>query len=465
MQTFFTTNSPKLWGELCDVVRLFVEARSIEDRCSGCGVFIRHIFGSDFHVCELFIDGEKKSSHVLMSANSTDKQAKRSAKIAIYRCLRDYYGDVPWGSLTGVRPTRLFRETAKLYGVDSTESIFLNEFDVSPEKTALVKKICQNQADLIAPPEVLDVYISIPFCVSRCAYCSFSSTLADEKIMDKYVGALLRELSLLDELHGKRRCVYIGGGTPTALPLRELERVVNYAAQLGAVEFTVEAGRPDTITQEKLQLLKGANVSRISVNTQTTSTETLERIGRAHTADDFFRAFEMAQKVGFDEINTDLIVGLPGEDMDIFMRSLNETIALSPTNITIHTLAIKRASSFGISNERRFVSDAQAQAILSSAHETLEAAGYVPYYMYRQKYMTGNLENVGYTIPGHACLYNVDIMEETANVAAFGAGAISKFLFPGENRLERAPNVKDITHYLTRTMEMAERKRLLFLGR
>ena len=391
------------------------------------------------------------------------KYKKRRAKQAVYRCLRDFFGgDRPWGSLTGVRPTKLYRETP------DAKAVFLEEFDVSTEKTALVRKICAIQRSFIesVAENDLDVYIGIPFCASKCAYCSFASSVATKTGQREraYVDALLSELSILPELaRGKRiRSVYIGGGTPTALAPAELERVLDAAMGIGAPEFTVEAGRPDTITPEKLKLIRQSGSNRISVNCQTTRDETLQIIGRAHTAADFFRAFALAAACGFENVNTDLILGLPGEDGAAFMHSLDDVLSLQPENITVHTLAIKRASEFGMRNVGRFLGADAAQRLLSQAHTALEAAGYEPYYMYRQKYMTGNMENVGYARSGKCCVYNIDMMEETASILSFGAGAMSKRVFPAENRIERAANVKDISLYIERWEEMAARKAALF---
>ena len=255
----------------------------------------------------------------------------------------------------------------------------------------------------------------------------------------------------------------MGGGTPTALSEAHLERVLERAAQIaqGADEFTVEAGRPDTITPEKLRIIKESGAGRVSVNAQTLCDETLARIGRRHTAREFFDAYEKAAGFGFD-INVDVIAGLPGEDAGRLMDTLRPIIGLAPANITVHTLAVKRASAFAAENLDTLPTDAETASAVEQARQTLEQAGYRAYYMYRQKYMKGSQENAGYTRSGKACLYNIDNMEELCDVMAFGAGAISKRIFSAEARIERAANIKDLRMYLARLDDVLERKRALF---
>jgi oxygen-independent coproporphyrinogen-3 oxidase len=273
---------------------------------------------------------------------------------------------------------------------------------------------------------------------------------------DQYVAALLRELSEADRRIGGRRVrsVYIGGGTPTALGAANLETVLARAAKIaaGAGEFTVEAGRPDTITEEKLKAIKNAGAGRVSVNPQTLKASTLERIGRRHTSEDFFTAYGMARDLGFT-VNVDLIAGLPEERLEDVMATLGSVIALSPENITVHTLAVKRASKFAETNMGAFPGDTETALMVSAAADRLKAAGYNPYYMYRQKYMKGSLENAGYAKPGCECLYNIDNMEELCSVEAFGAGAISKLVINHGERIERAANTKDLRLYISGRQE------------
>ena len=320
------------------------------------------------------------------------------------------------------------------------------------------------------PDDEYDLYIGIPFCTTRCAYCSFASgELGNGALVEPYLAALKREMALSAALMAERglklRAAYMGGGTPTALTADQLASLLDEALRLfpGAREWTVEAGRPDTIGKGKLRILKERGVERISVNPQTFSDETLRVIGRAHTAQQTIDAFNLAREMGIHHINMDLIAALPGETEADFARSLEKTIALNPESVTVHTLAIKRSSRLHLEN--RYHADAEAAArMVTDARETLGGAGYRPYYLYRQKYMAGNLENVGYAKPGYACLYNIDNMEETTRILALGAGAITKWLFPRERRIERAPNVRNIEQYIDRADEMADRKRTLIMS-
>ena len=344
-------------------------------------------------------------------------------------------------------------------------------FYVSPEKAQLLSDILDMQRGLIdTPDDEYDLYIGIPFCTTRCAYCSFASgELGDGALVEPYLAALKREMALSAALMAERglklRAAYMGGGTPTALTAGQLASLLDEALRLfpGAREWTVEAGRPDTIDKDKLRVLKEHGIERISVNPQTFSDETLRVIGRAHTAQQTINAFNLAREMGIHHINMDLIAALPGETEADFARSLEKTIALSPESVTVHTLAIKRSSR--LHEENRYRADADAAArMVTYARETLGGALYRPYYLYRQKYMAGNLENVGYARSGYACLYNIDNMEETTRILALGAGAITKWLFPRERRIERAPNVRNIEQYIDRAEEMADRKRTLIMS-
>lgn len=481
--TYLKTNELRFRNELSDEIRLFINEVKIPltEEIADSGFTVCHYFyaenGTWYNSCELYEDGEIVSEHTeecgaVAEENVLEnkKIRVRYAKLSVFGCLSAYFGiDKKWGALTGIRPTKLYRQTSNRSGEKAAERLFINDFFVSKEKFSLVRSICETQAQYISGIDLkkdIDIYIGIPFCVTRCSYCSFSSglTTKDGLAEERYVTALLREIELTrDMIFGRNvRCVYIGGGTPTSLCEELLEKVVNSAAGFNAREFTVEAGRPDTITENKLKILRASGVSRISINAQTTSDATLERIGRAHTASEFFAAFEMARRAGFDDINTDLIIGLPGEGKGEFMRSLKDVASLLPENLTIHTLAIKRASKFGMENEKGFMSGDDAEAAIESSRELTSIAGYRPYYMYRQKYMTGNLENTGFSLPGRECVYNIDIMEETVPIVAYGAGAISKNVKAEPYRIERSPNVKNIEQYTERVDQMAERKTALF---
>jgi oxygen-independent coproporphyrinogen-3 oxidase len=482
MTTLFTTH-PEYFNDICEAIRLFIDTRRIEllesPTATMEGSTVLHTLGQSDGVmtstARFFVDGicvaqREFTSPVPGGVLEKKREAKRACKISVYRALLCYFQTpMPWGSLTGIRPTKLLRDSEALLGTDQAKSLFVNTFDVSPQKYALAKAIVDAQSGLNPKNDELDVYIGIPFCVTRCAYCSFASYTPDvfKDAEAQYVSALLNELACAEEIIGHRRvrALYVGGGTPTALSLPSFEKVLSRASELacGTLEFTVEAGRPDTITEEKLALIKASGARRLSVNAQTMFDETLQRIGRRHTAAAFLAAYELAAKAGFDAINVDLIVGLPGETESHIAQSLSQVIDLRPSNITVHTLAVKRASAFAAANMGAFPTDTQTAQAVEKAHAMLAAAGYHAYYMYRQKYMKGSLENAGYTLPGHACLYNIDNMEELCDVLAFGAGAISKRLFNGGARIERAANVKDLKGYIERYAEMADAKRKLFV--
>ena len=476
------TNAPELAGEIAEEIRLFIDERRIEESDSA---------GEGYHLaqesCEkngfyskavLFVDGKEASRGECALALSAEtelefkKYKKRAAKQSVYNCLKDYFKrEMPWGSLTGIRPTKLLRKLITEHGEAEALRILGEEYFVCEAKRNLAQQICREQQEFIdsANDSMVDIYIGIPFCTTRCAYCSFASGLTTKNGLAEqaYVDALLKEIEFSKEIFEKYpvRSVYIGGGTPSSLRPDQFKRVLDAAGMLakGAQEFTVEAGRPDTITREKLELIKAAGADRISVNAQTTHDETLVRIGRQHTAEEFFAAYRLAREIGFDAINMDMIIGLPGEDLGIVKKTVQDMIGMRPENITIHTLAIKRASKFAADNAHAFAGAEEAEEMIRATREMVAQSGYLPYYMYRQKYMAGNLENVGYALPGKACIYNIDIMEETMSIVALGAGGISKRLFGEEDRIERAPNVKDIKHYVERTEEMAQRKLELFL--
>lgn len=481
--TYLYTQTPQFFSDICEEIRLFIDTRKIErlekDEVPNDGFVVLHYFSqkdSEFEsTAMLYSDGKNISEYTYWCETddgelAQKRAAKRAVKICVYRAMTNHFGTkMPWGSLTGIRPTKLLRDSRTRLGSNGAESLFLNEFDVSKEKYDFAKEIVDIQAPFLPKSsDDIDVYIGIPFCVTRCAYCSFASSIPDvfKDAEQLYVDALMKELSIAEELFiGKNvRALYVGGGTPTAISDENLERVLKRAAEIGrnALEFTVEAGRPDTITPRKLEIIKAYGAKRISVNAQTLRDDTLQRIGRAHSADEFFEAYRMTAAVGFDAINVDTIAGLPGETTKDVVDTLEQIIGLDPDNITMHTLAVKRASAFAAANMGAFPTSGETAQMLSSAQGLLEKAGYRAYYMYRQKYMKGSMENAGYAKKGKQCLYNIDNMEEVCDVAAFGAGAISKRIFDIESRIERAANIKDLREYIARHEEMQQRKYKLF---
>ncbi|MBT7121814.1 MAG: coproporphyrinogen dehydrogenase HemZ, partial [Clostridia bacterium] len=406
--TYLYSETPEFFSELCEEIRLFIDIRRIEklktDEFEKDGFFVLHYFvrgeGSVESTARIANDGEIVAEYTYECAAQSGELArkraeKRAAKISLYRALSGHFGKaMPWGSLTGIRPTKLLRDSQMRLGKAKAQALFLNEFDVSEEKLAFAQRIVDVQQRLLPSGENnIDVYIGIPFCTTRCAYCSFASSTPDvfADAEQLYMDALTDELNILDDLlEGKVvRAVYVGGGTPTAISDENLKKILSIAAKIGADEFTVEAGRPDTITQSKLKLIKQSGAKRISVNAQTLRDDTLSRIGRCHTAQDFFEAYNMARQAGFESINVDLIAGLPGESADDLVNTLEQIMRLEPQNITVHTLAIKRASKFAAQNMDALPSSEDTRDALKKAADMLEKAGYAPYYMYRQKYMKG----------------------------------------------------------------------------
>ena len=477
-----TTNVEWLYPELGEVVRLFLGDVPILPDAGDVSLSHTHTDTGDTWIERARLDGAREITVTVRAVRGgleEKRVLKRAAKTAVFRLLSDALDRMPpWGSLTGIRPTRLMYEAMER-GLtrEEAEAWLTREFFVSPEKAALLGEIIEMQRGLVNPPaDTFDLYIGIPFCVTRCAYCSFASgEIGDGRLTEPYVEALKREIARSAELTRALglhlRAGYVGGGTPTAITCSQLDEILASAMEAfpGGCEWTVEAGRPDTIDREKLRMLKAHNVNRISVNPQTFKDETLRVIGRAHTSLDTLRAYALAREEGFDHINMDLIAALPGEMPEDFRCTLERVRELDPESVTVHSLAIKRSSRLHEALTREGGAHNQADCaaadeMIRYARQTLAEGGWHPYYLYRQKYMAGNLENVGYAKPGHACLYNIGNMEETARVLALGAGAITKWLFPRERRIERAPNVRNIEEYIRRVDEMVERKRALLLG-
>ena len=399
------------------------------------------------------------------------RRRKRGMKQACYYLLKKITGlSPPWGSLTGIRPTLLFHtRLANGEKPPAIQDALIQTYDLREEKArllhdiALVQQPLRNVAD-----NAFDLYIGVPFCVSRCSYCSFfAETVGNGQKIQPYVEALLTELQAASEIASRAglspHALYVGGGTPTAIGVKPLGTILRAVNRLfdGFQEATIEAGRPDTLSAEMLRMIKDSGATRVSINPQTMNDRTLQVIGRNHTAKDIINAYAKARKTGFDNINMDVIAALPGENEDDFERTMRMIADLSPDSLTVHALARKHGS---IINEKGFMPTppAVASAMVEMGHDYTRRMNMRPYYLYRQKYVAGNLENVGYVKAGKECLYNIDMMEETASILAVGAGAISKRVWREKNRIERAPNVGDIGQYMARVREMIERKRGLW---
>ena len=384
---------------------------------------------------------------------------------------------LPWGTLTGIRPTKLIMQ--KLEAGERPVQVaeeMRRSYYLDGEKLSLAIATAQKERAVLARThgaEGFSLYAGIPFCPSRCAYCSFTAypLAAFRDQVDSYLDTLIYEMEQSRPLFGGRPLdtVYIGGGTPTSLSPAQLERLLTAIGRIfpagNLLEFTVEAGRPDSITADKLAVLKNHAVSRISINPQTMQQKTLDRIGRLHTVEDFLKAYDLARSMGFDNINMDLILGLPGETAADVEDTLRQLKPLEPDDLTVHALAIKRASRLRMEVAGTVVAglgQKESDAMMRAASEGAAAMGLFPYYLYRQKNMAGNLENVGYASPGKEGVYNVLIMEEKQSILAVGAGNISKAVYP-DGRIERADNVKELGDYKNRIEEMLERKRRLWL--
>ena len=370
----------------------------------------------------------------------------------------------PWGLLTGVRPSKLMLRLRRDEGEAGAELYFRNALWVSPEKTALAIAVAKAEEPILArtTPHSFSLYASIPFCPSRCSYCSFVSHTVErqsaQKLIPGYVEKLCAEIAhtgaIAKELGLRLESIYIGGGTPGILSPEQLARMCGalWVSFEPPGEFTVEAGRPDVLTPEKLRVLREYGAGRLCVNPQSLEDAVLVQAGRRHTSAQFHEAYAMAKQAGF-ALNCDLIAGLPGDTPDGFGESLRKIIALRPENITVHTLALKRAAAL-----EDIHGAALCAEMLCMASELLPAAGYAPYYMYRQSRSLGNLENIGWCLPGQECRYNIDMMEESHTILACGAGGVTKLKQPDSDYLERVFSLKYPYEYLARFEELLERK-------
>ena len=422
-----------------------------------------------------FYEVTTENSPDVIQINTEGSSDRDEVKRELYRKLCDLTGrQQEWGALTGVRPVKLAGELIEQSGIDAARKRLSDFYYMSDEKIDLVTDMYLYQKKLfgIAEENSAGIYIGIPFCPTRCLYCSFASNQVPDKEIERYLPVLLHEIdhvgSRLYETGGYAESVYIGGGTPTTLNADQLAVLlskVNEKFRNGCKELSVEAGRPDTITEDKLAVLKDMGVERISINPQSMKQETLDRIGRSHTPQDIERAFEIALAAGFDVINADIIAGLPGEDAEDFARTLDRMISIGASNITVHTLAVKRGSRLHEEDKQYHYRAAETvKDMLALSRDMLAQAGFRPYYLYRQKHMAGAMENTGYCKDDKACLYNVRIMDEHQSTLAMGAGGISKRYYPEMNRLVRVPNVTNYQEYISRINEMIERKENTYFG-
>jgi len=392
-----------------------------------------------------------------------ERACQHALVIAAYKAIKSRTGaDLPWGSLSGVRPAKLaVRLSDEGLGRAGTARVLRKRYFVSPERTALVMAAAERSMAVRArfAPQDIMLYVGIPFCPTRCSYCSFVSHEVGKYgyLIEPYLETLLYEAELSAEAlraAGARiRAVYIGGGTPTTLSAEQLGRLMDKLRQCfdlsQLLEYTVEAGRPDTITPEKLQVMSALGADRVSVNPQSMSAEVLAYCARPHSPEEVVRAVEEARAAGFKTINTDLIAGLRGDDPARFKASLEGVLALRPENITVHTLALKRGADLKEGRPADGMPDSRAVSeMLSGSLRALPDAGYSPYYLYRQKYMAGGFENVGWTLPGHECLYNIGMMEELLTIVSLGAGGVTKLIDAKKGTIRRVTNKKYPKEYI-----------------
>lgn len=440
-----------------DVIRLF----DAEDESFGHyfeytnGNYINHIeYGGEIYDFSDFAETQDEVEY--------KRYARRFAKLAFYNLLSEKKSvKMPYGALTGIRPTKLaYREMAA--GRDFYP-LFL-KMGVSEDNAAHVKRIIETQKGIYENAGGQDLFISLPFCPTKCEYCSFITApiSATKHLVGPYIDCLIKEIKAVKPLLTRIKSVYVGGGTPFAITAEQLERVLTAVNELDLpeTEYTVEAGRPDTFDKEKLGLCKNFGVTRICVNPQSFKDDTLVKIGRKHTAEQTFRAYELAENYGFD-INIDLIAGLADENLKDFENSLTAAISLNPENITVHTLSLKAGAKLKENCNKLVIGDIGEMLALS--RKMLTAAGYNPYYMYRQKYQAGGHENCGWSKKGKECVYNVDVMEEIADNVAVGANAISKRVdLDDERKIERYASPKDIPTYIDKVDKIIDERNKLF---
>ena len=432
------------------------------------------LFERDSQSIDMEIQGGKQPMSIKTEVDFSDRtETKNRLKRALYQMLSEYTGQtLPWGTLTGIRPTKIpMKMLEEGVSEQSIRTYMKDTYDCSEEKTDLSIEIAKRELELLQKLDYekgYSLYVGIPFCPSTCLYCSFTSYPLSmwEKEIDSYLDALEKEIDFTAEAFRDKHLntIYIVGGTPTTLSPEQLDRLI---AKIKSsfdlshlLEFTVEAGRPDSITREKLEVLRKHNISRISINPQTMKDETLKIIGRHHTVAQTVESYRMARELGFDNINMDLIMGLPNENLEDVRRTMEVLKELDPDNITVHSLAIKRAARLNMFREN--YTDLKFENTWENIELTAQYCrqmGLEPYYLYRQKNMAGNFENVGYAKPHKAGIYNILIMEEKQTIMALGAGATTKFVFDHATRMERVENVKDVANYLSRIDEMIDRKR------
>ena len=431
---------------------------------SGEDINITHIEENDGKIFKdkfVFLNKEYNFTNEKIVKDNLElkRYEKRFSKLGLYKILSEYYGvNYEWGALTGIRPTKM------AYTADDFEKELKEVFYVSDKKIAIIKDIIDTQKKILdVDGKYDDLFVSIPFCPTKCTYCSFiSEALSKCKHVEKYVETLCYELDRSLSLIKNLRSVYVGGGTPISVKSEYLVSILKSIKPYlnKDTEYTVEAGRPDVITEEKLKILKDYGVNRICVNPQTFSDKTLEIIGRKHTAKSVIEKYYLAKSYDFS-INMDVIAGLPEESFDDFKNTIDTVINLNPENFTVHTLCLKKGSE--LKNKIKRLAVGEISKMNDYAYKKAKENGYNPYYIYRQKYAADNLENIGYSKRGKECVYNIDVMEETSSNVACGANGVSKRVYPTKNLIERYGAPKDVLTYINKIEEIIKCKRELFL--
>ncbi len=443
---------------------------------------LTHIVEGNRYIIDTTIYKEDKAliSHTINSLSTIDtvknninSKIKVGVKQGLYNVVSKFLNkQLPWGILTGIRPTKIVHELMdKKYSIKTIHSMLINSYKISNKKANLLIKVANRERKFVYPVDdkKYSLYVSIPFCPTRCVYCSFpSNSLASHgKYLNTYIEKLVYEIKKVGQILSDKiiETVYIGGGTPTSIPIENLKYVIHEIYKYygdNIREFTVEAGRPDTLNIDMLNMLKKNKIDRISINPQTMCDNTLKLIGRNHSANDIISTYNMARKIGFKTINMDLIIGLPNEGLKELEYTLQEIEKINPDNLTIHTLAIKKASRLKKSmNKYVFADDDTIKAMLELTKKYIKKMDMYPYYMYRQKQTLANYENVGYCKHDKESIYNILMMEERQTIIAVGAGGISKIYTPKTNGVQRVPNVKGLVEYINRTDEMIKRKSMI----
>lgn len=461
--------------EVLSVLQMFYPNQSykLTDSDDKSGIYVISRINDDIFTAEVYNKGAKLSDFSCKSDCSDIKEIKRYIKLSVYSALKKIIDiKTPWGILTGIRPAK---RAVDMYNEgfcsEEIEKVLKEKYLVSDEKIKLTMSVARAERKILVDnnDRKISLYIGIPFCPTRCLYCSFTSYPLDKysKRVDEYIKCLEKEMAFLsDKIKDyELESIYVGGGTPTSLNEKQLDGFLKSIKKYfkNPIEFSVEAGRPDTITKDKLKILKEYDVNRISINPQTMNEKTLRLIGREHTVEDFIRAFEMAREQGHKHINTDLILGLPEETSFDAEETMKKITSLNPESITVHTLAVKRASRLKEQlADYTLTQYDEMEKMLNISAEYAKRAGMFPYYMYRQKNMLGNFENVGYCKEGCEGIYNVQIMEEKQTVIAAGAGGSTKIYQSRNNNVERVFNVKSVDDYINRIDEMIQRKAAFF---